>query len=128
MKTQFLAIALCAISLAACSKDKNTDSGNGKSSGILPIKGVGGAAPASEGYLNGNCGPNVIKDYNEASPKCEGWQNDAAVARTCKGVAQAFLTKYPNINCQVEADDGTRGSIQARDIQNIIDQITNAGI
>ena len=56
-------------------------------------------------YLTGECGLDVISDYNSAVMKCE-YVMDHSDSMECESKLTEFLNKYPGISCTAQTGYG----------------------
>jgi ABC-type glycerol-3-phosphate transport system substrate-binding protein len=92
MKNLLIALAILS-SLVSCGKNDGSKSTASSTDTLLTQ------------YKSGNCGLDVISDYNSVVIKAKGiYTNSDLVA--AQDLAKQFLAKYPDINCSAETGYG----------------------
>ncbi len=96
--------AILLFSLSLCLTSILTGCGSDYESPVA-VSGTSSVFPASSNYKSGNCGSDVIADYNSAVLDCKYMRTNADVAQ-CKSKMTKFKNKYPGINCKAERGYG----------------------
>ena len=127
IKNSGILLASCVLVLSACGSDSQVGSPGGSSSSASAT-----TKDTSGNYLSGYCGSTVVSNYNTVVIRCK-YMTTEADAKDCKNTAQSFLNKYPGISCLASSSDSSSinnktTSINAADIQSIIDKITALGL
>lgn len=87
---QILLAALSALVIQGCANSGGSSGGSGTQ-----------AADTSNNYKSGNCGSNVVSEYNTVAIRCGSISQTSSkeTLKNCKSTAQSFVDKYPDINC-----------------------------
>ena len=80
MKNKILIPVVCLMFTVGCSKDD-----------------------PDENYKGGNCGTDVVSDYNDMISDCRLAALSSSSSYSCRSSVDSFLAKYPGISCDAES-------------------------
>jgi hypothetical protein len=126
VRKQFLVWCALAAALVAC--------GNDNANGIYG-GGVGAVTNPPNNYIGGVCGVSVANDYNAMAARCNnsggydyGHRHGHGYGSNCTFVAQAFLQRYPGINCTIQTTNGQMLNVNAPMIQSTLMHMGQGGV
>lgn len=109
-----------AAALVACGTD-NVNNG---------LYGGGVVTNPPNNYLGGVCGVNVVNEYNAMASSCNngGGYYGGGYGANCTYLAQAFLQRYPGINCTIQSTNGQLLNVNAPMIRATLMRMGQGGV
>lgn len=91
---------------------------------LLAIFVACGSSDPETNSESGNCGTQVVSDYNSMVTECS-YMTSRNDLQSCQSKLDTFKGKYPNINCEASGYDGQTKTITAGHIDNLISTAKN---
>jgi hypothetical protein len=112
VKKQFVLWSILALALVACGNN-NAQNGFG---------GAVGVTNPPNNFRGGVCGVNVVNDYNSMASLCNnsGRGYYGEYRSQCEYAASAFVSRYPGVNCTIQAQNGQLLTLSEPMIRSIL--------